>query len=60
MRAYYLPFYHPYMIQSAAAFTVAAREAKLEAVVSMGQWLAKATRFSSTRERAQTAGLPAR
>jgi NAD(P)H dehydrogenase (quinone) len=39
-RAYYLPFYHPYMIQSATAFAVAAQEAKLEAVVSMGQWLA--------------------
>ena len=37
-RAYYLPFYHPYMIQSATAFAVAAQEAKLEAVVSMGQW----------------------
>jgi NAD(P)H dehydrogenase (quinone) len=39
-RAYYLPIYHPYMIQSAAAFAVAAREARLEAVVSLGQWLA--------------------
>src|ERR1700751_153897 len=39
-RAYSLPFYHPYMIQSATAFAVAAQEAKLEAVVSMGQWLA--------------------
>src|SRR5579862_5712086 len=39
-RAYYLPFYDPYMIQSAAAFAVAAQEAKLEAVVSLGQWLA--------------------
>lgn len=39
-RAYYLPFYHPYMIQSATAFAVATQEAKLEAVVSLGQWLA--------------------
>lgn len=39
-RAYYLPFYDPYMIQSATAFAVAAREAKLEAIVSLGQWLA--------------------
>lgn len=39
-RAYYLPLYHPYMIQSAAAFAVAARDAKLEAIVSLGQWLA--------------------
>ncbi len=39
-RAYYLPFYDPYMIQSVAAFAAAAREAGLEAVVSLGQWLA--------------------
>jgi NAD(P)H dehydrogenase (quinone) len=38
-RAYYLPIFHPYMIQSSAAFLIAAREAKLEAVVQMGQWL---------------------
>ena len=33
-RAYYCSFYDPYMIQSAAAFAIAAREAQLEAVVS--------------------------
>jgi len=50
-RAYYLPFYHPYMIESAAAFAVAAREAKLEAVVSLGQWLASPTHPSlATRQ----------
>jgi uncharacterized protein YbjT (DUF2867 family) len=38
-RAYYLPAFHPYMIQAAATFAVAAREAKLEAIVQMGQWL---------------------
>ena len=38
-RAYYLPIFHPYMIQSAVAFAIAAREAKLEAIVEMGQWL---------------------
>ena len=38
-RAYYLPFIHPYMIQSAVAFAVAAREAKLESIVQMSQWL---------------------
>jgi len=38
-RAYYLPFFHPYMIQAAATFAVVAREAKLEAIVEMGQWL---------------------
>jgi uncharacterized protein YbjT (DUF2867 family) len=37
-RAYYLPLIAPYMIQSAAAFAVAAREAKLEHVVQMSQW----------------------
>ena len=38
-RAYYLPFIHPYVIQSAVAFADAAREAKLEAIVQMSQWL---------------------
>jgi uncharacterized protein YbjT (DUF2867 family) len=47
-RAYYVPFYDPYMIQSAAAFAVAAREAKLEAVVSLGQWLASPAHPSLT------------
>ena len=38
-RAYYLPLMRPYMIQAANAFAVAAREAKLEAIVQMSQWL---------------------
>ncbi len=38
-RAYYLPFFHPYMLQSAAAFAAAAREAKLESIVQMSQWI---------------------
>ncbi len=38
-RAYFLPFFHPYMIQGATAFALAAREAKLEAIVQMSQWL---------------------
>jgi uncharacterized protein YbjT (DUF2867 family) len=38
-RAYYLPFFHTHMIQSAVAFSVAARQAKLESIVHMGQWL---------------------
>lgn len=38
-RAYYLPPFHPYMIQAAAAFAVAAKEARLEALVQMSQWL---------------------
>ena len=37
-RAYYLPLIEPFMIQSATAFAVAAREAKLEHVVQMSQW----------------------
>lgn len=37
-RAYYLPLMEPFMIQSAAAFAVAAREAGLEHVVQMSQW----------------------
>ena len=37
-RAYFLPLIEPSMIQSAAAFAVAAREAKLEHVVQMSQW----------------------
>ena len=38
--AYYCPPFHPYMIQSAAAFTTAARESKLEVIVGLSQWLA--------------------
>ena len=50
-RAYYLPFYNPYMIQSATAFAVAAQEAKLEAVVSLGQFLGSPTHPSiATRQ----------
>jgi NAD(P)H dehydrogenase (quinone) len=38
-RAYYLPVFDPYMVQASTAFAIAAREAKLEAIVQMGQWL---------------------
>jgi len=38
-RAYFLPAFHPYMIQAAVTFAVAARTARLEAIVQMGQWL---------------------
>ena len=37
-RAYYLPVMEPFMIQSAAAFTLAARSSGLEHVVQMSQW----------------------
>lgn len=38
-RAYLLPVFDRYMIHSAVAFAVAAREARLEQIVQMGQWL---------------------
>lgn len=39
-RAYYCPPWHPYMLQSAMAFAVAARQARLEAIIGLTQWLA--------------------
>lgn len=39
-RAYYCPPYDPYMIQGAVAFAVAAKEARLEQLVGLTQWLA--------------------
>jgi uncharacterized protein YbjT (DUF2867 family) len=39
-RAYYCPPYGPYMIQGAVAFAVAAKEARLEHIVGLTQWLA--------------------
>src|ERR1700723_2280388 len=39
-RSYYCPPIDPYMIQGAAAFAVAAKEAGLEHIVGMTQWLA--------------------
>jgi uncharacterized protein YbjT (DUF2867 family) len=38
-RAYYVPHVSPYMIQSATAFAIATREAKLESIVQMSQWI---------------------
>lgn len=38
-RAYYLPIMDPFMILGANAFARAAREAKLEQIVQMSQWL---------------------
>jgi uncharacterized protein YbjT (DUF2867 family) len=37
-RAFYLPPFRPHMLQSAAAFAVAAREARLEHIVQLSQW----------------------
>jgi len=39
-RAYFCPPFDPYMIQGAVAFAVAAKEARLEQIVSVTQWLA--------------------
>ena len=39
-RAYYCPPFDPYMIQGATAFAVAAKEARLEHIVGLSQWLA--------------------
>src|SRR5215510_12656472 len=39
-RAYYCPPFDPYMIQGAVAFALAAREARLEHIVGLTQWLA--------------------
>lgn len=39
-RAYYCPPFDPYMIQGAVAFAIAAKEARLEQVVGLSQWLA--------------------
>lgn len=39
-RAYFCPPIDPFMIQGAVAFALAAREAKLESVVGLTQWLA--------------------
>lgn len=42
-RAYFVPPFHPYALQSAVAFSDAARAARLEAVVHMSQWIAHAS-----------------
>lgn len=39
-RAYFLPPFNPFMLQGAAVFAAAAREAKLESIVGLSQWLA--------------------
>jgi len=39
-RVYYLPPWRPYMLQSAVVFATAARRARVEAIVSLSQWLA--------------------
>jgi len=50
-RAYFCPPYDPYMIQGAVAFAVAAKEARLEPIVGLSQWLASPSHPSlSTRQ----------
>jgi len=39
-RAYYCPPFGPYMLQGAVAFAAAARQARLEQIVGVTQWLA--------------------
>ena len=48
-RAYYCPPFDPYMIQGAVAFAVAAKEARLEHIVGLRQWLASPSHPSLTR-----------
>lgn len=47
-RAYFCPPYDPYMIQGAVAFAVAAKEARLEHIVGLSQWLASPSHPSLT------------
>lgn len=42
-RAYWLPPYDPEMLTGAAVFAMAAREARLESIVSLSQWFASPT-----------------
>lgn len=50
-RAYFCPPYDPYMIQGAVAFAVAAKEAGLEHIVGLSQWLTSPSHHSlSTRQ----------
>ncbi len=52
-RAYYVPPWHPYMLDSAAAFASAAGVSTLESVVWLSQWLASPSHPSpATRQHA--------
>jgi NAD(P)H dehydrogenase (quinone) len=42
-RAYYCPPYDPYTIQGAVTFAIAAKEARLEHIVGLTQWLASSS-----------------
>ncbi len=50
-RAYFCPPFHPHMLQSAVTFALAARDAGLESIVGLTQWLASPSHPShSTRQ----------
>jgi uncharacterized protein YbjT (DUF2867 family) len=50
-RAYFCPPLHPHMLHSAVTFALAARDAKLESIVGLTQWLASPAHPSlSTRQ----------
>jgi uncharacterized protein YbjT (DUF2867 family) len=50
-RAYFCPPFHPHMLQSAVTFALAARDAKIESIVGLTQWLASPSHPSlSTRQ----------
>jgi uncharacterized protein YbjT (DUF2867 family) len=55
-RAYYCPPYDPYMIQGAAAFAVAAKEARIESIVGLTQWLASPSHPSLATRQSWLAG----
>ena len=46
-RAYFCPPFDPYMIQGAVTFAVAAKQARLEHIVGLTQWLASPSHPSS-------------
>jgi uncharacterized protein YbjT (DUF2867 family) len=50
-RSYFCPPFHPHMLQGAVTFALAARDAGLESIVSLTQWLASPSHPShSTRQ----------
>jgi uncharacterized protein YbjT (DUF2867 family) len=51
-RLYFNPPYHPHVLYSAVAFAVAARQAGVEAVVALGQWLSSPEHPSLTTRHA--------
>jgi len=57
-RVYYVPVFHPFMIQASVAFSLAVRQSKVEAIVQMSQWLSSPSHPSlATRQIWLTDGL---